>query len=96
MSFLRIAAVVIGLGAVPVLFASAESLSSRARDADAAPSARLIPAATPGDWSRFAESATTSRDTGRDLGRDLSDDGLSNRASAPTFGRIDRTACCRR
>lgn len=85
MSFLRVAAVILGLGAVPVLFASAETLSSRVRDAErhAAASSATDPLARsrPNDGHRrSAESAAILRDMG--------DTGVADRSAAPTFGRI--------
>ncbi|MEQ1718508.1 MAG: hypothetical protein ABL907_21410 [Hyphomicrobium sp.] len=86
MSFLRLAAVLIGLGAVPVLFTSAETLSARAREAERHAtlgatgrnaSERL--AAAKAQDMRGAE-ADLSPMQGRGSGREF--------AAAPTFARI--------
>ncbi len=84
MSFLRIAAVILGLGAVPVLFASAETLSSRVRDAERhagfSISDEAVARLSPGSSSRrLAQSTVIDRELGG-LTRD--------RSAAPTFGRI--------
>lgn len=85
MCFLRVAAVIIGLGAVPILFASAETLSSRARGperhaASSSSSDRAVRPIPEVGRRQLAESAAVTKflDTGSAL----------DRGGAPTFGRI--------
>lgn len=86
MSFLRIAAVIIGLVAVPVLFASAETLSARARVAER--NAALAANAGEGSGRLVAAKAQDMRSAEGDM-PPARDAAVRRQAGgAPTFARI--------